>query len=298
MTKGNKLNSFYQGFRSEYIAHFILSNYALVTTVNVSEDIGIDSFCTLFNVNEKFIMPEKLFAVQIKSKGNEIKLTKFHIQYLCSLDIPLFLVIVDKETSKIDIYSMQTIKHFGLKYSLKEIIDTEKEVNFRVKLVDNLKKYKSFFNQLFPSQGVRWTKFIQNKGNKISLDVPFINIISDLDTTKYRDETTYNILKQHIENEYKNTSRRKNYLPFMKDIINNQEMRISYYHKQNYENQIYEKLAIRLLMSQIHLNTCNSDEEFKDDINKLLNKIGNKLKKNGEFEDFKRFFNQQNDKSQ
>lgn len=265
--KGKKLNSFYQGFRSEFIAQYILSNYALVTPVAVSSDIGIDSFCTLFKVEDKYISPNKLFGVQVKSANNKIIFSKHQIQYLCSLDIPLFLFIINKNYAKIDIYSMQIMKHFGLKYCLREIIETQKELEFKVELVNEKEEYVKLFNNLFPSEGIRWPGYLKRfNSDKIILKIPVLKIISNLEIDNKRNEKIYETLKKHTDNEYRNKINSKSYLPFMKDLIGDKEIKISYYNKDNYENQVYEKLAVRLLMTLFHLKTISSSDEIKDDV--------------------------------
>jgi len=57
-------DKFYQGWRSETLAEYILSNFAFTVPVPVKSDVGVDFFCTLFKVsnNKDSILPDSSFC--------------------------------------------------------------------------------------------------------------------------------------------------------------------------------------------------------------------------------------------
>ena len=68
------LKSFREGWRTEHLARFILSKFAFVAQpISISDDIGSDFICTLFENREKYLFPTNSFAIQIKSKGEITK---------------------------------------------------------------------------------------------------------------------------------------------------------------------------------------------------------------------------------
>lgn len=110
---------FRKGWQNEHLAKFILSKFSFVAEPStISDDLGSDFFCTLFNVeNKKSLLPRNSFAIQIKSKEDmESKRNKFEItnkrDYLNGLEIPFFVGVVDKQELKLVIYSGEYISNY------------------------------------------------------------------------------------------------------------------------------------------------------------------------------------------
>lgn len=113
------LNSFRQGWQSEHLAKFILSKFSFVAEPStICDDIGSDFFCTLFKIeNKKFLLPQSSFSIQIKSEKNikkeknKINITN-KIPYLCGLEIPFFIGVVDRVGLKLTIYSGEYLSNY------------------------------------------------------------------------------------------------------------------------------------------------------------------------------------------
>jgi len=107
------LASFKSGWESENLARFILCKFSFIANpASVSDDIGIDFFCTLFQrrlINTKeFLIPRNSFAIQIKSNTNKLDFTD-KVQYLEQLELPFLIGIVDRSEMKLTMYSGEYI---------------------------------------------------------------------------------------------------------------------------------------------------------------------------------------------
>ena len=103
------LYSFRKGWENENLARFILSKFSFVAHPStVSDDIGSDFFCTLFQIQRKrkhdYLTPKNSFAIQIKSDTANIDVSN-KLQYLSDLEIPFFVGVIDRDNSKLTIYS-------------------------------------------------------------------------------------------------------------------------------------------------------------------------------------------------
>ena len=145
------LHSFRQGWQSENLARYILSKFSFVAEPsNISDDLGSDFFCTLFKIKKiqgkDYLLPRNSFAIQIKSiktieKDNyRISITN-KINYLEGLEVPFFIGVVDRDDSKLTIYSGEEIVHFLTKSREKNeiiirLVDSIQEKNVIQKLED------------------------------------------------------------------------------------------------------------------------------------------------------------------
>ena len=71
------LGSFRKGWQSENVARFLLSKFSFLAHPSaVSDDIGSDFFCTIFQVHKEgshdYLIPDHSFAIQIKSNSRPI----------------------------------------------------------------------------------------------------------------------------------------------------------------------------------------------------------------------------------
>ncbi len=126
------LRSFREGWRTEHLARFILSKFAFMSEpIAVSDDIGSDFICTLFDIKDKkYLFPKNSFAIQIKSKGeimgckNIIEMTN-KIDYLNGLELPFFVGVGDKDSLKLEIYSSEAIPQFFSHKGLPQKLEIE-----------------------------------------------------------------------------------------------------------------------------------------------------------------------------
>jgi hypothetical protein len=95
------------GDRSEYMAAFGLSRFALVNPVPRQEDFGVvDFFCILTRDAGRFSYPESGFYVQVKSKAERWVLDSDAIRWVSHhMDHPLFLCVADKTLGQLSFYS-------------------------------------------------------------------------------------------------------------------------------------------------------------------------------------------------
>jgi hypothetical protein len=98
------------GFENEHLAEYLLSKIAFLSQpVTVSDDLGTDYFCTLFEeaVLNKApqLFPRNSFAIQIKTGPPEDWEMDKKIEYLNRLEIPYFIGFVEQATLSLSIYS-------------------------------------------------------------------------------------------------------------------------------------------------------------------------------------------------
>lgn len=97
------------GWENEHLATYLLSRISFVANpITVSDDVGSDFFCTLFESriksNVEQLFPRNSFAIQIKSKEETILATN-KIEYLTKLELPFFVGVIDRENLRLNIYS-------------------------------------------------------------------------------------------------------------------------------------------------------------------------------------------------
>lgn len=111
---GTRLFSYREGDRSEYLAVYLLSGLGLVTQVPRQEDIGFDLVCSIADQEHGVLTFDYNYLVSVKSVSYpDIELCPPktgaedlpHIGWLFKQDSPLFLGVVDKEKTEINLYS-------------------------------------------------------------------------------------------------------------------------------------------------------------------------------------------------
>ncbi len=110
------LYKFRKGWENENLARFILSKFSFVAQpASVSDDIGSDFYCTLFQRKEiekdEYLFPKSTFAIQIKSNKRNINSTN-KIEYLNNLELPFFVGVINQKDQTLTIYSGEYIPRF------------------------------------------------------------------------------------------------------------------------------------------------------------------------------------------
>ena len=110
--------SYRLGWQSQNLARYILYKFAfLAEPVQVADDIGVDFFCTIFEIRAKRtnadLIPRNSFAIQIKSESNSdnVDLTGY-LPCLVNLELPFFIGIIDRVRSTLSIYSGELLTPF------------------------------------------------------------------------------------------------------------------------------------------------------------------------------------------
>lgn len=106
-----------EGFRSEHLAQYALSAFGPSTPILREDDHGIDLLCHLAERTGTMATVGSAYGVQVKGgepvveyKGQQV------IPWLNSLQIPFFVVTVDKSMSRIRIYSTWNVHRFLLPF--------------------------------------------------------------------------------------------------------------------------------------------------------------------------------------
>jgi hypothetical protein len=111
--------SFRQGDRSEYLAQYILSSFAISVPVPRQEDVGNDFHCSLLRRVGDNLQPYLPFNIQIKSDCDALRRggikfggitnsgvwRKHEIENLCQTDTPFLIGIVNKEHQRLDLFT-------------------------------------------------------------------------------------------------------------------------------------------------------------------------------------------------
>ncbi len=113
-----QLRSFRLGWQSQNLAKFLLYRFCfLAEPVQVADDIGIDFFCTAYEVqpsgsNDR-LLPRSSFAIQIKSddRSSTIDLTGY-LPYLSALELPFLIGIVNRDKLSLTMYSGELLTPF------------------------------------------------------------------------------------------------------------------------------------------------------------------------------------------
>lgn len=114
-----RLVTFRQGDRAEYLAQYILSSFAISVPVPRQEDVGTDFHCSLLKKDGKNLRPYLPFNIQIKSLGENIRREglvfggtteggnwrRHEIEQLCQADTPFLLGLVDGKAQRLDLFS-------------------------------------------------------------------------------------------------------------------------------------------------------------------------------------------------
>jgi hypothetical protein len=123
--------SFRQGDRAEYLAQYILSAFAISVPVPRQEDVGSDFHCSLLKREGSNLRPYLPFNIQIKSYGDKIlnegisfggiteggNWRSHEFDQLLQTDTPFLIGIVNKEKDEqwMDIFS--TITRYFIHYN-------------------------------------------------------------------------------------------------------------------------------------------------------------------------------------
>ena len=122
-----RLVSYRQGDRAEYLAQYILSAFAISVPVPRQEDVGSDFHCSLLRREGDCLRPYLPFNIQIKRLSKDILkdgvrfggLTKANvwrkheIDQLCQTDTPFLIGLVDSEGQWMDLFT--TVSRYFVK---------------------------------------------------------------------------------------------------------------------------------------------------------------------------------------
>lgn len=124
------LATFRNGWQSENLARYILSNFAFIAQPStIADDIGSDFFCTIFETlssgKKNYLLPKESFAIQIKSDAKEFSISNKK-DYLQGLGIPFFVGVINRKKKELDLYSGE--------YLIPFFVDNPKAEKVKVRL--------------------------------------------------------------------------------------------------------------------------------------------------------------------
>jgi hypothetical protein len=113
-----RLFSYRQGDRAEYLAQYILSAIAITVPVPRQEDVGTDFHCSLLRREGNNLRPTVPFNIQIKKRNADIlrdgvrfggitdggNWRAHEINQLCQTDTPFLIGLVDLENQSLDLF--------------------------------------------------------------------------------------------------------------------------------------------------------------------------------------------------
>lgn len=110
---------FRQGDRSEYLALYILSALGIAIYVPRTEDIGTDFYCSLAKRDGNRMTFHSPFIVQVKSSSirripfggpdENGRWKREEIDWLFNQELPLLIGLADKNSSRLDLYSISNV---------------------------------------------------------------------------------------------------------------------------------------------------------------------------------------------
>ena len=105
--------NFREGFRSEYLAHYVFSAFGPSMPILREDDFGIDILCNSAHRVGVMMTVKGSYGVQIKSSDTEfVYKGRAFKEWLKSLEFPLILAEVSKIEAKIKIYSTWKMNYF------------------------------------------------------------------------------------------------------------------------------------------------------------------------------------------
>ena len=101
-----------KGWENENLANYILSRFSFIARPSsISDDLGQDFFCTLFQKSGKHLVPKNAFWIQIKSNASSYDVSP-KLEYLDKLELPTFIGVADQSELKLTIYSGEYLPLF------------------------------------------------------------------------------------------------------------------------------------------------------------------------------------------
>ena len=100
--------NYYQGARSQYLAHYVFSMFGTAMHVPHEVDTGFDLACTLTRTSGGRGEPYAYYSVQVKSTPDPWVFDgPGPVQWLLESPAPLLFCILDKRTTKFTIYELR-----------------------------------------------------------------------------------------------------------------------------------------------------------------------------------------------
>lgn len=108
-------NNFRQGFRAEYLAKYIISEFGPCERVNPENDYGLDLVATLMRTVGIAGFASTMYGVQVKSGSARFHYSGEHLtDWITAYNIPLVMCRADRTTAAIKLYTTWTLHNLIL----------------------------------------------------------------------------------------------------------------------------------------------------------------------------------------
>ncbi len=110
-------NNFRQGYRAEYLAKYIISQFGPCDRINQENDYGIDLIATIMKKVGTGGVVSLIYGIQVKS-GN----AQFHysgeqlIDWIKAYNIPIIMCRANRDSGSVQLYSTWPLHHLVLKH--------------------------------------------------------------------------------------------------------------------------------------------------------------------------------------
>ncbi len=120
-------NNFRQGYRAEYLAQYVISEFGPCERIHQENDYEVDLIATIMRKVGNAGYVSLLYGIQVKSVGAPFHYDGDHLlDWIKKLNIPLLMCRADREAGKVELYSTWTIHDLVLQSGNKDI----KEIDF------------------------------------------------------------------------------------------------------------------------------------------------------------------------
>ncbi|HSZ58351.1 MAG TPA: hypothetical protein VK797_21985 [Tepidisphaeraceae bacterium] len=125
MSGGYIANNLRQGYRAEYLARYILSEFGPCVRIDQENDYGIDLLGTLMKKVGTGGVVSSAYTVQVKSGSEKFGYGAHAMEWLRSFNLPVLMCRASRATNDVKLYSTWMIHHLILQDKSADIDSVE-----------------------------------------------------------------------------------------------------------------------------------------------------------------------------
>ena len=256
-------NNLRQGYRAEYLAKYIISEFGPCERINPENDYGLDLIATIMKKSGSGGLVSLMYGIQVKSGD-----APFHysgeglVDWIRAYNIPILMCRADRAMGRIKLYSTWTLNHL--------ILDAGFE---KVQEIDFIEEYGE-------KDGLRMPE-IRDKVATVWLGPPIIDVSgSELNQTLLVGEMG-ELLTEWIGFDARNYFRRKSDIPILFGYLSwdtNKSLKTSgrVYYQPHFFNELHTKSAMKLIQECATLIALNQgkDSQMTKDLAQIIKLYG------------------------
>jgi len=243
-------NNLRQGYRAEYLAKYIISEFGPCERINPENDYGLDLMATIMKKSGSGGLVSLMYGIQVKSGD-----VRFHysgdglVDWIRTYNIPILMCRANRATGRIKLYSTWTLNHL--------ILDAGFE---KIKEIDFIEDYGEKDSLRMPQ--------IRDKAATVWVGPPIIDISgSELNQTSLVEEIA-ELLTEWIGFDARNYFRRKSDIPILFGYLNwdtNKFLKSSRrgYYVPHFFSEQHTKNAMTLIQECATLIALNQGKDSK-----------------------------------